>query len=456
MTELTAFVVGMLIFLFVGIRATRRVSVRDFENNSARTTCPQLVMSILASLLGGFMFFGVTALAFEAGVVAMLIGIGYSIGLLAMSALTPSVFLKMHGTNSPTLDSVIAAKFGPSVQAIVVLVNFTFFIAVLAAQFLVFNQVADSFGWQDYGVAAYLLFTFVVVIYSACSGYKGVLKTDQIQLVFVCISVVAILIHLIVPATSDWWEELPYSHFTGLAEGPLFLVGVLIFFPLTVLARTDIWQRIGSAPSPRVARRALIIVAMILPFFYFAFTAIGMFVASQESGTHPTKVFLDLILSTLNYGSTYNKLVGSILILGISAALVSTIDTNLNVVSVALGRMKERMTNRPASLIDYRVIVISIGTLGAIAPFFVEDLVNLIVSAATILLLILPLTILSIVGSSDVTHSIRLGASVGLAIGYVCCMYFLLFGDPKTAFLPSSVVVIAILGSTYALNRFRT
>ncbi|MES9903312.1 MAG: hypothetical protein ABW168_11645 [Sedimenticola sp.] len=440
--ELYFLIGALLLFLFIGVKASRGITVSDFENNSSSTNIYQLVLSILASLLGGFMFFGLTALSYESGVVSFIIGLGYSIGLLILAHYSGPIFSLMRDADAPTMDAVVGMKFGKEVYGLVVIINFTFFISVLSAQFIVFSDVISHFNGGHNETVMYVLMSATVVGYSIFSGYKGVLKTDIIQFIFILIIIITLLYTIFHDQSLDWVASLPNEYFTGLAEGPVFLIGVLVFFPLTLMARTDLWQRIGSASNARDAKIALKLVAIVIPIFYLVFTVFGMFSAAQSNNVDPTSAFLTTAISSFSFGNPIDSILSSLLLLGIVAALVSTIDTNLNVVSVAVGKKIASKVGKEPGLTHYRIFVVIFGVFGAVAPFYLNDLVDVIVGAATMLLLMLPLVIISILVNKPLSGTLRMSAAVGLALGYFCCMYLLFNGNPKTAFLPSIAIAI--------------
>lgn len=72
---------GFLIIAIWGTLLGRRQRLAEYTSNRNRGTVGQVYCTTLSSLVGGWMFFGLNAVGYEAGLVGAAIGIGYVIGL---------------------------------------------------------------------------------------------------------------------------------------------------------------------------------------------------------------------------------------------------------------------------------------------------------------------------------------------------------------------------------------
>lgn len=454
-----AALVALLIYaIFVG----RCIRLSEFASYRGRASQGQIVLSLLSSLLGGWMFFGLSAIGYEAGVVGYIVGVAYCVGLVLLAAAVPRIKRAIDETRSDTMDEYVGHIYGRPAQIAVSAINLFFFLAVLAAQFIALAAFLSIFSQYDRGEIFYVA-AVVVITYTAAAGFKGVLFTDVWQFWVIAVSVLGFsAIAFSELDIGHVLESLPPAHLVGTAYGSVFLVGTIVFLPATMLVRTDLWQRIASARDAGSVRRGLAITAPILLVFYVLLTNIGIFARVYlEPGVRPDTSGLTFILATLQAldGPVATPLVNAAVLffsLGILAALLSTIDTNLNVVSVALSKLfaakswrdfdnekesKQRSNAEIAALRATRVITAAIGLVGLVVARALPDIVDLIVSAGAILLVFVP----AVVGALRKWSVARWGAVASVTVGYAGFLTMTaVTKNPKISFVPG-VVIAAIV-----------
>jgi Na+/proline symporter len=217
------------------------------------------------------------------------------------------------------------------------------------------------------------------------------------------------------------------------------------------------WQRISSAREVKQAQQAFRLSAIILLFFYILLTMIGIYGrAALGDGVQPdTSGFVYFLVIIRNSSNQYLTLYGnfflSILALGVFSALLSTADTNLNVVSIAISKLilhkkweqfelsvtqklegnaeqiEKTIINRTRS------ITLLLGILGIVVAKFIPDIVNLIVTAASSIMVFIPTVFAALY-----KKTVNVYASViSIILGFMVLICFLFF-TPKIAFLPAT------------------
>lgn len=434
-------VISMAVYMVYGLKKSGDLRVEDFAVNGRRTSSYALVTSLLASLVGGWMFLGLNAIAFEAGTAALAIGLGYVLGIGLLLAYSNKIVSALSSSGSYTLDSYLGQRFGKHVHAMVVALNFIFFIAVLAAQFLAFRSVSLLFfpTWAD---ITGVLIALAVISYTSVSGYVGVLVTDRIQVFVIAAALMVISAVLLFTSPPISIASIPTQYFYGTEYGITFLIGALFFFPFTMLVRTDLWQRFASSGSSDDINKALRIVAVVLLPLYVIITMLayrtklaGFIPQTPETST--LEFFFSLVVNLPGGGLLF-----AITVAGFVAALVSTIDTNLNVVSVAVakymsspGGTGERVGHD--DIRNYRATTLVIGCLGLLASYLGAGIVDLIVGAASILLVLLPLTIYSLHSEQLATPRRKNLIATSLLFGFAVLAYFFIFISTTIAFIPA-------------------
>ena len=128
----TILILSLLACLIAGIYISRNVRLTEYTSFRAKGTFSDILFSLLASLVGGWMFFGLGAVGYEAGIVGFIFGIGYAIGLIFIGKNVSKIKAYMNKFKADTLDDFIGKRYGKATQFIITLVNMTFFLAVLA------------------------------------------------------------------------------------------------------------------------------------------------------------------------------------------------------------------------------------------------------------------------------------------------------------------------------------
>ena len=175
--------------------------------------------------------------------------------------------------------------------------------------------------------------------YTALAGFKGVLVTDVWQFGLISLGVATVAACAVFGGHLANFDQLAASHVTPLGYGPEFLVGLFVFIVPSFVVRTDLWQRIAACSQQSDIRRVFLISAPIILVFYILLTGIGMLAqVSLEPGQDPAMASL-LLAEHIAPQGVWGTLSMSTLVLGVFMALTSTIDTNLNVVSVSLSKL---------------------------------------------------------------------------------------------------------------------
>jgi Na+/proline symporter len=453
---------GFLVIAVWGTLLGRRQRLIEYTSNRNGGSAWEVYCTTLSSLVGGWMFFGLNAMGYEAGLVGVAIGTGYAIGLGLLLVLAPRIKAVMTEHGYDTLDEFIGLHFGRGAQTLLTLTNFFIFLSVLAAQFMAMTSylkvIAPEFaGWLPFAAAC------AVVIYTSIGGYKGVATTDILKMIVLVIGVGAFAGIVLSKTPQTAWQQLPAKHWGLTGYGPVFLVGALLFFPTTILVRSDLWQRVIHAESPATARRALAWTIPCLLIFYVVLTFIGMASRARliDDTAKESAGLLLLHQDILNLpwpAWLANTLVASISF-GIFAALASTADNNLNIAAIGLSKLLFRRNWAeippqtqalmrtdigPAEtrlLLKCRWLCAAIGFFSIGVALLLKDIVAIMVNAAWIMMLFLPATI----GALLFNHRSSKAGIASIVSGAVVYFSVLALGVPlKSAFLPGFAVSLVV------------
>ena len=216
-------------------------------------------------------------------------------------------------------------------------------LSLLVLIFMVFNAASQMVGIGDFfgtylGLSyefALIAGTLIVLIYSMFGGFRGVVLTDIIQFVLLVIS--AAVVFLV-----GYWKA---GGLTGIREAaqaagkPDFLrfsAGAskysmyVITFGCAWMIQANVWQRISAARTDRDAKKMTVMSFFAYIPLYLMVVLTGMaglrLYQSLPAGGVVTAIVMDHMPPFL----------GALVFIGISAAIMSTMDSLINTASMTL------------------------------------------------------------------------------------------------------------------------
>lgn len=217
------------------------------------------------------------------------------------------------------------------------------FLSLLVFIFMILNAASQMVGVGDFfgsylGIpyeTAVLLGTVIVLIYSMFGGFRGVVLTDIIQFILLLISVLIVFV-------VGWQNaggiegirnavcEVGNPDYLSMSAGASKYSMYVITFGCAWMIQANVWQRISAARSDHDARKMTIMSFFVYIPLYLMVVLIGMtgFVLypSFPEGGIVTALVMDYLSPVL----------GALVFIGISAAIMSTMDSLLNTASMTL------------------------------------------------------------------------------------------------------------------------
>ena len=465
------FVFWILIYLILIVYLTaKHIKSLDLEtylvNNRNTRTLP-LVFTTLATFVGGGASIGLMAIGYESGFAAIGIGIAYVIGFFILSffakkihtiGVVQNIYSFPHFLNKKYVKqagSLYSQVFSLSVSGI----NICIFFFLLAAQFVGMASLlkfAFDIGYQT----AAIISCIVVITYTAFAGLSGVIMTDMLQFIVILIMIILIFIPGIYIDTNalKLLDELPKEMLNGTFYGLLFLIGLPIFLAPSVLVRMDIWQRILAAKNQKTAKRVSIISGLGMLPFYIIFPLVGMaFRVSTETEIEPKYV------AFLFLEKHCNEFVLGFGVVGLLAALMSSGDSFLNIISISavkdfLGWRKEKkISSAKFTQAKIRIATFVFGIIGMLLSLIFPKIVDLMVVGIGTIVIFVPITLLAFI-KKDV-YGYRFAAISSILSGFLVNLAFFIFGiinpekfEPKASFIPAFIVaaIVMIIGILFS------
>ncbi|MEL6539591.1 MAG: HD domain-containing protein [Bacteroidota bacterium] len=330
--DLLIVIAFLLISLGIGLKAGRGIKdIRDYALANRSYSAFALVLTYLATEMGGRSILGDPKEVFTSGIIVTIMTIG-----LGISAFLRAIFIAPHMHHFKdclTLGDMVSSLYGPSSKFIAGSMGTLYSIAIAGMQLSALGLVVENLlGIPSlWGVIAGGL---VLTVYSAMGGIKAVTATDifQFLILFAVIPLVAAIaldqaggfLKVVETVPADRFkigpEALSSSYFT------LFIVYAL-FMPMVDPAFV---QRMLMAKDGRQLRNMLLNVAAFSASFRLIVMILALAGLSLYPHITPDTVVTHIINELLPIG------IKGVAIAGMLAIIMSTADSHLHAAGLTL------------------------------------------------------------------------------------------------------------------------
>ena len=216
-------------------------------------------------------------------------------------------------------------------------------LSFLVLIFMVFNAASQMVGIGDFfgtylGLSyefAVLAGTVIVLIYSMFGGFRGVVLTDIIQFVLLVIS--AVVVFLVgygkaggmegIRAAAQFREKTDFLSFSAGASKYSMYV---ITFGCAWMIQANVWQRISAARTDGDARKMTVMSFFAYIPLYLIVVLTGMAGLALYKELPQGGVVTAIVMDHMS------PFLGALVFIGISAAIMSTMDSLINTASMTL------------------------------------------------------------------------------------------------------------------------
>ncbi|MFE9392490.1 sodium:solute symporter [Streptomyces sp. NPDC006784] len=247
---MTAYLLGLV---GAGWWGRRRAASRSEFLVAGRRLGPLMYTGTMAAIvLGGASTVGGVALGYSYGIsgAAMVLAIG--LGLLALSIFFSARIARLRVY---TVAEMLSLRYGDAASVIsgVVMWMYTLMLVVTStiAYASVFDVLFDVPRW-----AAIVIGGTIVVGYSVLGGMWSITLTDMVQFVVQSVGVLLLLLPIAVVKAGGFAamaDRLPHGYLSPASIGGQTILTYVLIYSFGMLIGQDIWQRVFTARSDRVA-----------------------------------------------------------------------------------------------------------------------------------------------------------------------------------------------------------
>ena len=250
-TVIVVYLAGMLAMGWWGMR--RAKSKSEFLV-AGRRLGPWMYSGTMAAIvLGGASTIGGVGLGYQYGLSGAWMVFTIGLGLLALSVFFSARIARLKVY---TVSEMLDLRYGGRAGVIsgIVMWSYTLMLAVTStiAYATIFDVIFDM-----NRTLAIILGGSIVVAYSTLGGMWSITLTDMVQFVVKTIGVLLLLLPIAVVKAGGFSEmkaKLPTEYFDPLGIGGETIFTYVLIYTFGMLIGQDIWQRVFTARSDKVAR----------------------------------------------------------------------------------------------------------------------------------------------------------------------------------------------------------
>ncbi len=328
MVALLIYFAGLLIFSY---RKERSSDMEDYF--FARRSLPfwALSLTFIASWWGAGSALDTANLAFEDGLGAFWY---YGVPVLLSTAILIVCSKGIRRIGYFTQGKMLESRYSKETAKVLAVMILLFMTISAASQMVGIGLFFKGYLGLGYEVSV-LLGTVIVLIYSVLGGFRGVVSTDIFQFFLLGLSALIVFVCAIVNAggfenIAIVAAESGKVDFTNFFSGAEKYLPYVITFGCAWAIQANVWQRISATRNVKDARKMSVMsfAAYIPLYLIVVFTGMAGIVLYSElpTGGIVPAIIVDFL----------PPLLGALVFVGISAAIMSTMDSLINTGSMTL------------------------------------------------------------------------------------------------------------------------
>ncbi|MGW3649767.1 sodium:solute symporter [Streptomyces sp. NPDC000878] len=340
-------VMGVYLLGIIGVGwwgKKRAASKSDFLVAGRRLGPLMYTGTMAAVVLGGASTIGGVRLGYTYGIsgAAMVFAIG--LGLLALSVFFSARIARLKVY---TVAEMLSLRYGDTAAVIsgVVMWIYTLMLVVTStiAYASVFDVLFDVPSW-----VAVLIGGTIVVGYSALGGMWSITLTDMVQFVVKSLGVLVLLLPIAVVKAggfSAMADKLPDGYLSPTSIGGQTIFTFVLIYTFGMLIGQDIWQRVFTARSDRVAAWGGTVAGVYCLVYALAGAVIGM----ATKTLYPSLAAADQAFATIVQHALPTGVRGLVLAAALSAMMSTASGALIASATVANNDIWARLSRRTRS-----------------------------------------------------------------------------------------------------------
>lgn len=408
------FLAGNLIF---GLWASRGVNTfRSYAIGDRNFSTVSIVATIVATWIGGGFFSIAVSQTYQDGIWFIAAGSADIIAMLIIGYILAPRMASFLGKVS--VAETMGDLYGNNIRIITSISSILISVGAISMQVKVLSTMFNYF-FHFSGTYAVLISSAIIIFYSAFGGIKAVTFTDILQF---------LTFGTFIPTfTLFIWESFGNYSIMDMLQSPLFDYSELAnyhnpkFFPYLSLfiygaipaLDPAIFQRLLIAKNIGQIRQSFIIAALVGLCIFIVSCLLGAIMHFHNANLDPNNLLMYILD---NYAYTGLK---GIVLVGITAMIMSTADSYINVASVTFANdlcKPMGIENKSNELFIPRFFAFIVGCLAVLLALFNNNMLELLLLIGNFYspVIMVPL-IMAILGFRTSTRVVLLAIASGIA-----------------------------------------
>ena len=371
--DFSIIIVYFAVLIIVGIIGSRRAKTSEDYILAGRNLGFFMYFGCLSAvILGGASTIGTTQLGYKHGLSGM-----WLVFMLGLGIMLLGIFLiqKINNFKVMTISEFLGRRFNSQTQLSSALVASIYAMMVTVTQVIGMGTILNVLlGWDL--TLSMLVGGGIVLFYTILGGMWSVTMTDIIQFLVMTIGIFLIMVPMSISSAGGWNEltlQLPETYFSLTGIGTTQIFHYFLLFALGMVVAQDIWQRVFTAKTIRIARTGTVFAGVYSLLYGIAVSIIGMcaFIVLPNL-ENSQSAFASMALDTLPSG-----ILGFVLA-GVISALMSTASGTLLASSTLITNdilIKNffKINNERQFLILSRTVTTIIGFATIVFAIWIQD-----------------------------------------------------------------------------------
>lgn len=317
--------------IIVGIWNRKSENSEDYFLASRKLPAWLLAITFIASWWGGGSAIDVVDHAHQNGLSSFWI---YGVPVLVATALMLLFAKGIRNVGTISQPQLMNQRYNSKVALMLTIFIVIFMVLAATVQVIVMGRFFNAFFDMSYENGA-ILGTAIVLTYSLFGGFKGVVITDLLQFVFFLFTGI-FLFYLAYTKAGGMEAVKSVAEINGKDGYTSFFNNVgdnlayVITFGTSWMIQANVWQRISAAKKATDARKMMLFSFIAFIPLYLMVTYTGMF-SSVFYETVPEGGIVPNMISEVS-----SPVLSAILFVGLSAAIMSTMDSLINTGALSL------------------------------------------------------------------------------------------------------------------------
>ncbi|MAB97267.1 MAG: sodium:solute symporter [Pseudomonadaceae bacterium] len=407
--------------LGLGFYGMRRAKTREDYLVAGRNLGPGFYMGTMAAtVLGGASTIGTVRLGYVYGLSGFWLCATLGLGIVGISLFLAKPLLKLKIF---TVTQVLERRYSPTARTASAAIMLIYALMIGAISTIAIGTVMGVLFDLPFWVSI-LIGGGIVVAYSTVGGMWSLSLTDIVQFLIMTIGLVFILMPMSISDAGGWdalVAKLPASYFSMTAIGWDTIITYFLIYFFGIFIGQDIWQRVFTARSEKVAKVAGSAAGIYCVLYGLAAAIIGMaakvLIPDLENVNN---AFASIVQLSLPDG------VRGLVIAAALAALMSTASAGLLAASTTAAQdlwpLLRKGKGNESSAHENRIFTFLLGLVVLAIALVVSDVISALTMAYNLLVggMLIPL-----LGAIYWKHASTAGAIASMALGSLTACVFM-------------------------------